>query len=281
MMRVLVTGASGGIGSRLRRLLLPYYSLLLTDLEPPPDLESHETFVSADLADPAAVERAANGMDAIIHLGGQSSEAPWEVILRSNIEGTHNLFEAARKKGVRRIVFASTNHVTGFYPRSQTIGTEVLPLPDTRYGVSKIFGEALGALYAHKYGLAVLCIRIGNVSDAPCDERRLAIWLKPEDLVSLIRIGLEREGLVYEVVYGMSDNARGFWENSRALQLGYKPEGHSEDFAEEALAAQAQIEANEIGVFFQGGSFCFDEFEGDPGRIAPATKPKKQRSPRP
>ena len=151
MMRVLVTGANGRIGSRLRRLLPSRYDLVLTDREPPPDLEARETFIAADLAEPAAIERAAQGVDAIIHLGGHSVEAPWETILRANIEGTYNLFEAARKQGVRRVVFASTNHVAGFYPRSRKIGTQVLPLPDTRYGVSKAFGEALGALYAHKY----------------------------------------------------------------------------------------------------------------------------------
>jgi len=221
------------------------------------------------LADAAAIERAAAGVEGIVHLGGQSSERSWETILRSNIEGTYNLFEAARKEGVKRVVFASSNHVAGFYPRTQTIGTQVLPLPDTRYGVSKAFGEALGALYAYKYGLGVFCIRIGNVSGTPADERRLAIWLKPEDLVSLIRIGLERGNLVYEVVYGMSDNARAWWDNSRARELGYEPEGRSEDFAKEALAAQAKLPADEVGAFFQGGSFCSQEFEGPLSRILP------------
>ena len=135
-------------------------------------------------------------------------------------------------------------------------------MPDSRYGVSKAFGESLGALYAHKYGLSVFCIRIGHVSDRPVDERRLAIWLKPEDLVSLIQIGLEREGLVYEVVYGISDNAWAWWDNSRAAGLGYTPEGQSEAFAEAALAAQALLPADSIGDRFQGGPFCSQEFEG-------------------
>jgi uronate dehydrogenase len=269
MKRVLLTGASGGIGSRLRRLLPAFYDLVLTDLQPPPGIEPHETFIAADLADADAVERAAASVEGIVHLGGKSIEGPWDVILRSNIVGTYNLFEAARKQGVRRVVFASTNHVVGFYPRSQKIGTEVLPLPDTRYGVSKAFGEALGALYAHKFGLGVLCIRIGNVSDRPADERRLAIWLKPEDLVSLIRIGLDRDDLDYEVVYGMSDNARGWWNNTRARELGYRPEGHSEMFAAEALAAQALFPPDELGDLFQGGPFCSQEFDAPLERNKP------------
>src|SRR5271157_4046360 len=265
-MRILLTGAAGGIGTRLRRLLPPVYDLVLTDLAPPSDLRPEETFIAADLADAAAVERAATGIDGILHFGGQSVEAPWETILKANVIGTCNLFEAARKQKVRRVVFASTNHVVGFYPRSQTIGPQVLPLPDSRYGVSKAFGEALGALYAQKHGLSVFCIRIGNVSDRPVDERRLAIWLKPEDLLSLIRIGLEREGLVYEVVYGMSDNVRAWWDNSRAAELGYKPEGQSEVFAEPALAAQALIPPDIVGDRFQGGPFRSEEFDGPAGQ---------------
>lgn len=262
-MRVLLTGASGGIGSRLRLLLPPLYDLVLTDLAPPPDLRPDETFIAADLADAAAIERAAAGVDGILHFGGLSGEAPFEAILASNVVGTYNLFEAARKGGARRVVFASTNHVAGFYPRSKKIGPQALPLPDTRYGVSKAFGEALGALYAHKHGLCVFCIRVGHVAERPADERRLAIWLKPEDLVSLIRIGLETEGLVYEVVYGMSDNARAWWDNCRAAELGYRPEGRSEAFAAEALAAQALLAPDEIGDRFQGGSFCSGVFEKD------------------
>jgi len=261
-MRILLTGAAGSIGSRLRRLLPPLYDLVLTDREPPSDLSPEETFIAADLADPSAIAHAVAGVDGILHFGGQAVEAPWETILHSNIVGTYNLFEAARKQSVRRVVFASTNHVVGFYPRSQTIGPQVLPLPDSRYGVSKAFGEALGALYAHKYAFSVFCIRIGSVSDCPVDKRRLSIWLKPEDLLSLIRIGLEQEGLVYDVVYGISDNARAWWDNSRAAGLGYRPQGQSEAFAEAALAAQALLPADTIGDRFQGGPFCSQEFEG-------------------
>jgi uronate dehydrogenase len=275
MKRILITGASGGVGSWLRKLLQPHYELVLTDLKAPSALEPHETFIAADLADAAAIERAAQGVEGIVHLGGQSVEAPWEAILRGNVEGTYNLFEAARRQSVQRVVFASTNHAVGFYPRAQTIGARALPLPDSRYGVSKAFGEALGALYAYKYGLGVLCIRIGNVNDTPVDERRLSIWVKPSDLASLVRIGLEHDGLVYEVVYGVSDNARAWWDNSRARELGYEPEGKSEDFAAEALAAQAQLPADPVAGYFQGGPFCSEEFEGKLSSIQTLARPSK------
>lgn len=270
MRRVLLTGASGGIGTRLRRLLKPLYpDLILSDIRPPADLADGETFIRADLADAPAVQRLMDGVEGIVHLGGYSVEGPWDAILNANIIGCYNVFEAARLARVRRIVFASSNHAVGFYPRTQTIGVDEHVLPDTRYGVSKVFGEALAALYAYKHGIGALCIRIGNVDDRPVDERRLAIWLKPEDLVSLIRIGLERPGLVYEIVYGMSDNKRAWWDNARAYELGYAPVGRAEEHVDAAMAAQRKIAPDPVGDVFQGGAFCSGEFTFDLAKIKP------------
>jgi len=271
MRRVLLTGASGGIGTRLRRLLKPLYpELILSDIRPPGDLLPGETFIQADLADAGAVHAMMQGIDGVIHLGGYSVEGPWDAILNANIVGAYNVFEAARLAYVQRIVFASSNHVVGFYPRSQTIGVDEHVLPDSRYGVSKAFGEALAALYAYKHGLGALCIRIGNVDDRPVDERRLAIWLNPEDLVSLIRVGLQRPGLVYEIVYGMSGNKRAWWDNTRAGELGYKPQGRAEDHVEGAMAAQRGIVPDPVAEAFQGGAFCADEFSSDLVKIRPS-----------
>jgi len=268
MQRVLLTGAAGDIGRRLRTLLRPIYSeLRLSDLNRPADLGSEEEFVAAELGDLAAVERAVEGCEGIIHLGGHSVEGSWETILNANIIGCRNLFEAARRKGVQRVVFASSNHAVGFYPRVQRIGTDVTVRPDTRYGLSKAFGEALAALYADKYGLRVLCLRIGNLGDRPLDQRRLAIWLSPGDLVQLIRIGLEHPDLEYEIFYGASFNERTWWDNSRAYVFGYRPTGRAEDFREQAMAEQAKLAADPVGDYYQGGSFCAQEFAGDRGKI--------------
>jgi uronate dehydrogenase len=268
MQRVLITGAAGDVGTRLRRLLKPVYpGLRSSDLRTPIDLAADETFVAADLARMDEVERAVAGVEGIVHLGGHSVEGPWETILQANIVGCHNLFEAARRHGVRRIVFASSNHVVGFYPRHRRIGTEVTVRPDSRYGVSKAFGEALAALYADKYGLRVLCLRIGNVTDRPADVRRLSIWLKPEDLVQLVRIGLEHPDLRFEVFYGASFNARAWWDNDRAYAYGYRPTGRAEDFREAAFAAQAALPPDAVGDFFQGGPFCSAEFSGDAAAV--------------
>src|SRR5215468_7060647 len=197
MPRILMTGAAGGIGTSLRKLLPPIYpDLLLSDLKAPADLGGNEKFKAADLADLSQVE--------------------------------------AICEGVERVVFASSNHAVGFYPRHHRIGTDVTTRPDSRYGVSKAFGEATGALYADKYGLKVTCIRIGNFGDKPLDHRRLSIWLKPEDLVQLCRIGLDHPDIHFEVFYGVSDNERAWWDNHRAYDLGFRPTGCAEDFVAHA-----------------------------------------------
>jgi uronate dehydrogenase len=264
MQRVLLTGAAGNVGGFLRKLLPPIYpGLVLSDIKAPKDLAASEKFVQADIAKPAEIERACEGMEGIIHLGGRSGEAPWEAILEANIVGCYNLFEAARKAGVKRVVFATSNHAVGFYPRSTTIGTEVIPRPDSRYGVSKLFGEGLGAMYAMKHGIGVTSLRIGNVGTEPVDVRRLAIWIRPDDLVQLIRIGLERPGLVYEVMYGVSDNRRSWYDNSRARALGYRPQGRSEDYAAKVLAAEPGSGKHPAAEFYQGGTFCADEYTAD------------------
>jgi uronate dehydrogenase len=264
MQRVLLTGAAGGIGTRLRRLLPTHYpTLRLSDLKAPSDVGPGEEFIPADLADLSQCERICEGIDGIVHLGGQSLEAAWETILSANIVGTYNLFEAAKRQGVKRVVFASSNHVIGFYPRSRRIGTEDMLLPDSRYGVSKAFGESLGALYAYKFGLRVLCLRIGNVADAPGNLRLMSIWLSPDDLVQLIRIGLEHPDLRYEVFYGVSGNDRGWWDNAPAFRYGYRPSGNSEVMRDAALAGEKDRQEDLVGDYLQGGWFASQEFEGD------------------
>jgi uronate dehydrogenase len=268
MQSVLVTGAAGGIGTELRKLLAGVYPRLRwSDIRAPADLVNDKAFMAADLADLAQVEAVAEGMDGIVHLGGESVEQSWDRILNANIVGCYNLFEAARRQKVQRVVFASSNHAIGYYPRRRRIGVNLPVRPDSRYGVSKAFGEALGSLYAYKHGLRVTCIRIGNFGDVPVDRRRLSIWLKPEDLVQLIRIGLEHPDLRYEIFFGASDNERSWWDNEPALRYGYRPVGRAEDYADAALAAQKALPPDPIGDWYQGGPFCSDEFDGGPDPV--------------
>jgi uronate dehydrogenase len=264
MQSVLITGAAGDVGSRLRKLLNGVYPRLRSsDIRTPADLAAGEDFVAADLADYAQVEKIVAGIEGIVHLGGFSVEGSWDTIHRANIVGCYNLFEAAYRAGVKRVVFASSNHAMGFYPRAKRIGTDVTVRPDSRYGVSKAFGEALGSLYADKHGLRVTCLRIGNVGDAPLDERRLSIWLDPSDLAQLVRIGLEHPDIHFEIFYGCSDNAASWWDNSNAKKFGYRPKARAEDFRSAALAAQAKLAPDAVGARYQGGPFCSDEYDAD------------------
>ena len=267
MKTILITGAAGDIGSRLRKLLKGVYpQLRSSDIRKPSDLAAGDDFIAADLGDYAQVETIVTGVEGIVHLGGFAVEGPWDTIHRANIVGCYNLFEAAYRAGVKRVIFASSNHAIGFYPRTQRIGVNVPVRPDSRYGVSKAFGEALGALYANKHGLRVTCLRIGNLADAPVDERRLSIWVSPEDLAQLVRIGLEHPDIRYEIFYGVSDNAASWWDNSNAQRFGYRPQGHAEDFRKDALAAQAKLEPDPIGARYQGGPFCSAEYDADRAR---------------
>jgi uronate dehydrogenase len=262
MHRVLITGAGGGIGRGLRETLRGVYPILrLSDRIPVAPARDGEEVDQTELSDMAAVEKMVAGCDGIIHLGGISGENTWEKILEGNIVGLYNVFEAARRAGVKRIVMATSNHAVGFYPRAQAIDHRVTVRPDSRYGVSKAFSEALASLYSDKHGIGFLCVRIGNYGTRPIDSRRLSIWVSPRDLTQLVRIGLEHPELRYEIVYGVSDNQRSWYDNANAYRLGYKPEDDSEPQAAQVLSAEAGQVKNPIAEKYQGGTFCADEYD--------------------
>lgn len=265
-MQVVMTGAAGGVGTMTREHLQGAFErFVVSDIREITDLRPGETYAKADLTDLAQMEALFEGADGVIHLGGQPVEADWDTIRDLNIDGLYNTFEAARRQRVKRMVFATTNHVVGFYRRSDTIDETVPPRPDSRYGASKAFGEALGRLYADKYGLRVFNIRIGNCDQKPLDIRRLSIWVSPRDLAQLFKIGLEHPDIHYEIVYGASRCARGWWDNTHAYVLGYEPKDNAEDHADEAHAKSPPEDP--VGAQFHGGPFTSAEFAGDPKRI--------------
>lgn len=256
MQRVLMTGAAGSIGTFLRRELAGVYpELVLADVRPIGELGPGEIFKQLDITDLAAFEAACAGVDGILHFAGQADENTWEKIRANNIDGVYNLFEAARRQGVKRICVATSNHVVGYYRRDVRVNIDMKVMPDSRYGVSKAFGEAIGAMYAMKHGLGVFMIRIGNVADKPVDKRRLSIWISSRDMAQLCRIGLEHPDIRYEIVYGVSDNDRTFYDNSNAYRLGYKPKDRSEDYAAEVLAAESPADPDDPSEIYQGGTF--------------------------
>jgi uronate dehydrogenase len=270
MKTILITGAAGDVGTHLRRELASKYHLRLSDIKPVKDLAAGEQFAPGDIAKIADTLRITRGVDAIVHLGGFSVEGPWDMILRANIVGCYNMFEAARRNGVKRVLFASSNHATGFYRRDQKIDHCVLTKPDSRYGVSKAFGEQLGSLYADKYGMEIFCMRIGNVTVAPPDKRRLSNWISPGDMARLVSVGIDHPDIKFEIVYGVSDNRRSWYDNSNAYRLGYRPQDDAERFAAEVLAKEQPGDPR--AELFQGGNFVFAEIGGDPSRAAPKLK---------
>jgi uronate dehydrogenase len=270
MKTILITGAAGDVGGHLRRELAGRYALRLSDIKPTPKLAKGEKFMRADVSRLKDMLAVTKGVDAIVHLGGFSVEGPWEAILAANIIGVYNLYEAARRNGVRRVLFATSNHAVGFYRRDQTIDHRVYPKPDSRYGVSKVFGEAVASLYADKYGVESLMMRIGNVNPRPVDKRRLSIWISPRDIAQLVTIGIEHPDIRFEIVYGVSGNKRSWYDNSNAHRLGYRPQDNSEPLADEVLRNE-KPGADPMSERYQGGMFVLAEIGGDPSKPVPAT----------
>jgi hypothetical protein len=236
-----MTGAAGRIGTMLRsRLARPGRVLRLLDVAPlaqPPG--PGEESVTASVTDLAAMTAACAGADAVIHLGGIPTENAWAPILDVNINGTYTVFEAARRAGVPRVVFASSNHAVGFSPReSFPVADDAVPAPDTYYGVSKVAGEALASLYAHRYGLESVCVRILSCFDWPQNPRMLATWLSPDDAGRLFDTCVTAPAPGFRVIYGVSANTRGGWVSlNGARALGYEPRDDAEAYAPEVLRA--------------------------------------------
>ncbi len=282
MKTILITGAAGDVGTHLRRELAGKYAIVASDLRDLKEKFPGQAFRRADISKMSDALRITKGVDAIVHLGGYSVEGPWEGILSANIVGCYNVFEAARRNGVKRIVFPTSNHAVGFYERTTVIDHRVYPKPDSRYGVSKVFGEALGSLYADKYGMEFLMIRIGNVNPVPIDKRRLSIWVSPRDLAQLVAIGIDRPGVKFEIVYGISGNQRAWYDNANALRLGYRPRDDSEAWAQEVLAKE-QAGGDPVAERYQGGVFCAVEEVPNPaplGRKRPAARRRARKAAR-
>ena len=266
--RILLLGAAGGIGSAVREGLAGRYApMRLADIAPMAPAAPGEETVHADLLDIPSLVAAMTGIDCVVHMAGVPVEPEtraWEQVLPANIVGVHNLFEAARLARVRRVIFASSHHAVGYYRREPPLPASVAPRPDSYYGVSKVFGEAMGRMYTDKFGLQVLSLRIGAYRAAPSDPRHLSVWISPRDMVELVRCGIEAPDFSHAVVYGVSANTRNFWDNSEAAFLGYAPKDNAEAWAAEILAGAAESPA---AAPFQGGWYCAKDFVGAPERV--------------
>lgn len=251
--RVLITGAAGGMGTLLRpRLASPGRVLRLLDVAPLLPGDGAEV-LTASVTDPEAMAAACQDVDVVIHLGGHSREAPWADILSVNIDGTHTVLEAARHAGVRLVIFASSNHAVGFHPATQA-PDDLFPRPDTYYGVSKAAGEALGSMYHDRYGLNVLCVRIGTCIERPLTERHLGTWLSPDDCARLFEAAIALPALGFRVVWGASANTRGRYSLDAARALGYEPRDDAEKYAADVTPA-SELDRTYLG----GREFCGPE----------------------
>jgi uronate dehydrogenase len=254
--RLLMTGAAGGLGQALRpRLARCCETLRLSDIADLGRAAPGEELVTARLEDKAAVQALLADVDAVVHLGGISTEHPWETIAGPNVHGVVHLYEAARVQQVRRIVFASSNHATGFYRQDEVIGTDAAPKADGFYGLSKAFGEQVGQFYWHRWGIETVALRIGSSFPEPRDRRMLATWLSYDDLERLVVAALTAPIVGFSVVYGMSDNRTAFWDNTGARHLGYRPQDSADVFRAAIEARQPRIDITDPAAIYQGGAF--------------------------
>jgi len=254
--RLLLTGAAGNLGRELRPRLKAYCDTLRlshrSDFGP---AGQGEEIVIASLEDKAAMLGLLQGVDAVVHMGGVSTEQPWDPILASNIVGMVNLYESARKNGVKRIVFASSNHVTGFYRQDEVVSPNDPVRPDGFYGLSKAFGENLGRLYWDRYRIETVCLRIGSSFAEPKDRRMLATWMSFDDTERLVVAALTAPVVGHSIIYGMSDNSTTWWDNTSARHIGYRPRDNSDVFRAKVEARQQTLDASDPAVIYQGGAF--------------------------
>ena len=254
--RLLLTGAAGGLGRELRTRLKAHCGVLrLSDIAELGAAAAGEELMPAPLENDAAVLALLEGVDAVVHLGGVSVEGPFEAILQANIVGVYNLNEAARKQRVRRIVFASSNHVTGFYRQDEVIDATLPMRPDGYYGISKAFGENLAQFYFDRYGIETVSLRIGSSFPEPVDRRMLATWMSYDDLGRLVVASLTAPVVGHSVIYGVSDNATTWWDNTTARHIGYRPQDSSEPFRAAAQARQPVLDLANPATLYQGGGF--------------------------
>lgn len=254
MSTVLLTGAAGKIGTALRERL-PGLGWQLGGF----DRVDVPGGMVGDVSSPTELDAAMAGADAVVHLAGIPTEAPWQAIREANLDGTLQVFEAARRQGVRRVVYASSNHAAGFTPVTAELPAHTPPRPDTLYGVSKVFGEALGRYYCDRYGMQVACLRIGTFADAPPDRRALSTWLSPDDCARLVDACLRSPKLTYALVWGVSANTRRTWALDEGRALGYEPHDDAESYAD-ALPENVEDPLDAyVGGGFTSPAFGIDE----------------------
>lgn len=254
--RLLLTGAGGGLGVMLRERIKPWAETVrLSDIKEIAPAGPGEEVVRCDLADREAVMALTEDVDAVLHFGGVSVEDTFENIMQANILGLHHLYEAVHKRGIRRVIYASSSHVVGYYPTTEVVDASVPLRPDGIYGVSKCFGEALSRYYYDRFGIETVCLRIGSSFDAPRNARMMTTFLAYDDLVELVRCALFTPRVGHTITYGVSDNSVKWWDNREADHLGFVPTKSSREFAGMFPQTGAWPPTGDIAATYQGGPF--------------------------
>jgi uronate dehydrogenase len=275
MKKIVLTGAAGNLGGYLRKSLSGMAnSLVSTDLaDDIGALYSGESYVKADLADLSAMVALLNGADMVVHFGAIGDEAPFDAILSANMIGAYNVWEAAYRNGVRRVVYASSIHAVGMHRKNDFIATNVAHRPDTFYGLAKCFAEDLASLYWEKRGVESVCMRILSCTPKVNNARALGSWLSYDDLAHLVERSIDTPATGFSIVYGVSNNDRATVDNSGATFLGYRPRDNAEDYADKILADSDPMDPQNLGDMCQGGPFAVVPL-GESG-VAMLKKPKE------
>ena len=257
MKKLVLTGAGGRLGSYLREPLSKMCDeLVSTDwVEDIDTLYPGESYVKADLGSLEQMEAVLEDADMVVHFGAIGDEAAWDAILHSNIIGAYNVWEAAARTGLRRVVYASSIHAVGMYPKTQRIDTEVPHRPDTYYGLAKCFAEDLGSLYWDKKGMESVHLRILSAAQVN-NPRSLGTWLSYDDLIHLVERAITTPITGFTIVYGVSNNDRATVDNHKASFLGYRPKDNAEQFSKAVFAEATPADPTDPGQMCQGGPFA-------------------------
>jgi uronate dehydrogenase len=257
MKKLVLTGAAGQLGSRLREPLSKMCDTLVsTDLaDDVGTLYEGETYVKADLSSLDAMVDLLKGADMVVHFGAIGDEAPWDDILQSNIIGAYNVWEAAYRNGVKRVVYASSVHAVGMHKKTDTIGLDAPHRPDTYYGLAKCFSEDLASLYWDKRGIESVCMRIFSCAPAT-NARSIGTWLSYDDLIHLVERSVDSPVVGFSIVYGISNNDRAVVDNTKAGHLGYRPKDNAEQFAKEIFAKTPPLDNTDLANLCIGGPFA-------------------------
>ena len=257
MKKIVLTGAAGRLGSHLREPLSKLVDeLVSSDLaDDLGTLYDGETYVKADLTSLDDMTALLEGADMVVHFGAYGDEAPFDTILGPNIIGAYNVWEAAYKNGVRRVVYASSIHAVGMHAKNDFIGTDAPHRPDTFYGLAKCFAEDLASMYWDKRGIEAVCMRILSAANVG-NPRAVGSWLSYDDLIQLVTRAIDTPVTGFAVIYGVSNNDRAPVDNAKASFLGYRPKDNAEQFASEVFAEGGVLDSQDVGNMCHGGPFA-------------------------